>query len=116
MAEMGNGFVLADWLLACLALFCALAHLAILRAPDLTESKIIEHIRWIKIGGFAILALRWGYVLSVHGDLFIPPATEIGLMLVLAAEFYRTVYRLFEHKMDIQYECRSQKRKKRGAT
>ena len=104
---MGHGFIAADWLLAIITTLCALAHLAVLRAPDIPESKIIEHIRWIKIAGFLILSMRWWYVIVIHGDLFIPPATELGLMLVLAAEFYRTVYRLFQHSMDEQYHART---------
>lgn len=107
----GYGLFFADWILAILVLLCALAHFAILRAPEIEESKIIEHIRIIKIGGFAILSMRFGYVLCSGGDLLVPVATEMGLTLVFAAEFYRTVYRLFQHKMDTQYERRSHRQK-----
>lgn len=107
---MGHGYIFADWTLAILATLCALSHLAVLRAPDIPESKIIEHVRWIKIAGFSILAIRFWFVLTTHGDIFIPPATEMGLTLVLGAEFYRTVYRLFQSRMDDQYHARMKRR------
>jgi hypothetical protein len=107
---MGHGYIFADWILAIIVTLCALAHLAVLRAPDIPESKIIEHIRWIKIAGFSILAIRFWFVISTHGDLYIPPATEIGLTLIFGAELYRTVYRLFQELMDHQYSSRAQRK------
>lgn len=108
---MGQGYIFADWILTILVILCALVHVAVLRAPDLPESKIIEHIRMIKIAGFSIVAMRYVYVLYVHGDIYIQPATELGLILIFGAEFYRTLYRLFQHKMDVQYEIRARRRK-----
>lgn len=109
---MGNGYLAADWLLAIITTLCALAHLAVLRAPDIPESKIIEHIRWIKIAGFVIISSRFWFVIIWHGDLLIPPATEIGLTLVCGAELYRTVYRLFQQLMDDQYHARCARSRK----
>jgi hypothetical protein len=109
---MGQGYLIADWIITLLVTFCALAHVAILRAPDISESKIIEHIRYIKVGGLSILTIRFWYIMVSDGDLMVPAPTEIGLSLFLAAEFYRTVYRLFQNKMDTQYEKRSSGRRK----
>lgn len=110
---MGEGFVIADWVLALLVTLCALAHLAVLRAPEIEESKIIEHIRWVKIGGFTILSMRFWFILLADGDLLAPPPTEMGLSFVFGAELVRTVYRLFQQKMDVQYEQRAHRRKGR---
>lgn len=92
--------LIADWFMAVLVLLCALAHVAILRAPDIGESDTIEAIRRIKIAAFAILAMRFWYVLLQGDDLVIPAPTEMGLTLLFGAELYRTIYRLYQHKMD----------------
>jgi hypothetical protein len=111
---MENGLFFADCLLALLATLCALAHLAILRAPDLVESATIERVRYIKIGGCSILAIRWWIDLVLGGDILILATTEMGLTLFLGAEFYRTVYRLFQHKIDLQEERRASRQRRRA--
>jgi hypothetical protein len=116
MIDMGQGFVAADCILAVVVTFCALAHLAILRAPDLVESETVERVRYIKIGGFAILAIRFWFVIWSSGGMLMPIATEIGLLLVFGAELYRTVYRLFQHAMDLQEERRTSKHRRKVRT
>lgn len=104
--------LIADYAMAILVLLCACAHVAILRAPDINESETIEAVRRIKIAAFAILTLRFWYVLLQGDELIIPMPTQMGLTLLFGAELYRTVYRLFQHNIDAQCDRRRSNRSK----
>lgn len=107
MMTSGLGLILADYFLAILVTLCTAVHLAILRAPDIEESETIQAIRRIKIAGFAILTMRFWYVLFTQGDLHVPAPTELGLSMIFGAELYRCIYRLYQHKIDHYQSMRS---------
>jgi hypothetical protein len=90
----------ADWLMAILVALCGCCHLAVLRAPDVVETPPLEAIRRIKLAGFSILTLRYWYVLLQGHDLVVPAPTEIGLTLLFTADLFKSLYRLFQTKVD----------------
>lgn len=102
---MGNILYVADWVLAVLVLLCFLAHLAVLRAPDIPEKSIIERIRMVKLAGLLIMTIRFFYVMSSTGDILMPLPTQMGLTLLLAAELYGTLYRLFPSHIQAQQDA-----------
>lgn len=106
---MEHGVLVSHCVLAILVVLCALAHLAVLRAPDIPESHIVEHVRWIKIAGFLLLSIRFWYVIFTTGGIPMPIVTVMGLTLIFSGELYRTIYRLFQVGMDAQYDARNLK-------
>jgi hypothetical protein len=97
----GHGFVFMDWVLTSFVLLGVILLAAVLRAPDVVESKMKEIAHRIMLGGLMILAARCMYVLTNSGDLIIAPVHIIGLTFVMIAVCVSCIAVLFPHVNDI---------------
>jgi len=102
---MSNGLLFTDWFLAILTTLCLLGHLAVLRAPDIPETSIVERIRWVKIAGLSIMTIRFWYSITTGAEIPMSVATQIGLSLYMVADFYGTMYRLFPFIINAQIDA-----------
>lgn len=71
-----------DYIVTALLWIAALLHLAVLRDLSIRESIATEANRWLLVGGLALLALRFTFVLSDRGHLLVPPVSLLGIALI----------------------------------
>lgn len=84
MMNVGAGFILLDILTVLLCAAAAIIQLAVLRDRNVPEPRLIEAARMILVAGYSILSLRFGSLLIVDGDLYIPGITEIAMAMIAA--------------------------------
>lgn len=99
--------VLADWFLVTMVTLAVLGNVAVLLTKHVVESFFQEATRRLKIAGFAILAIRWWYLLITDQQLNIHVLAVMGLTLIATATTFSAFYALFGDEINAHNESKN---------
>lgn len=107
----GVGYVPLDWLFCVCTALAAVVQCAVLRSPDVGESRIVNGTRRLRLVAWSILFLRTAFVLTTAGDLLVPIYSLMPLLMLVLADIFSGMARLFTGELSALVPTQTQREK-----